>query len=669
MSNPTITVIENEWIPLPDGRRLSARIWLPKDASKNPVPAILEYLPYRKRDGTAPRDESTYPSFAKAGYAGVRVDLSGTGESDGDYDDEYSPRELTDACDVIEWISKQTWCSGKLGMMGISWGGFNSLQVAALRPPALKAIISIGSTVDRYNDDIHYKGGCLLYSNFSWSSTMLCYASRPPDPELVGDNWKETWLHRLNTQPFPLETWLKHQHKDDYWKHGSASENYAAIETPTLIISGWCDGYVNAPPTAAANFSAVTKAVNGPWIHKYPHFAWPKPRMDFISEAIQWWDCWLKGINNKASQLPAYRAYISENVRPTLRRETEQGRWVAENQMPSTDITLKHYFLGPFQQLLDIPIEIPNDIQQISICSPLDCGTASGEIFTLKPEGELPGDQRIDDAGSLVFDTETLTQSVEILGRIKLRLNVAIDKPLGNIIVRLNDIHTDDVINRVTWGVLNLAHRKSNENPKPMVPGQFETVEFELDECGYRFLTGHKIRIAISNHYWPMILPSSELTSTLIKLGPDSSLIFPIRLGNDSIEVAEPENQNPLPEYKNHRPAETKRWIERNIQTGETHYKVIEDTGETEMPSHGLCTRHREQSCWSITADDPLSYSATSHYVCWMHRGDWSIRTESDSSFSCDATNFYIKATVAAYESGKQVNLRHWEKVIKRQLV
>jgi predicted acyl esterase len=391
--------------------------------------------------------------------------------------------------------------------------------------------------------------------------------------------------------------------------------------------------------------------------------------MDFISEAIQWWDCWLKGIDNKANKLPAYRAYISENVRPSLRRETEQGRWVAENQMPSTDITLKHYFLGPFQQLLDIPIEIPNDIQQISICSPLDCGTASGEIFTLKPEGELPGDQRIDDAGSLVFDTETLTQPVEILGRIKLRLNVAIDKPLGNIIVRLNDIHTDGVINRVTWGVLNLAHRESNENPKAMVPGQFETVEFELDECGYRFLIGHKIRIAVSNQYWPMILPPSKLTTTLIKLGPDSSLIFPIRLGDDSIEVAEPENQNPLPEYKNHRPAETKRWIERNIQTGETHYNVIEDTGETEMPNHGLCTRHRDQSCWSITADDPLSYSATSYYVCWMHRGDWSIRTESDSSFSCDATNFYIKATVTAYESDKQVNLRHWEKIIKRQLV
>jgi putative CocE/NonD family hydrolase len=665
MKKAGIKVIENEWIPLPDGRRLAARIWLPQDAIKNPVPAILEYLPYRKRDGTAPRDESTYPAFAEAGYAGVRVDISGTGESDGDFDDEYSPRELSDACDVIEWISKQAWCSGKLGMMGISWGGFNSLQLAAMRPPALNAIISIGSTMDRYNDDIHYKHGCLLYSNFSWSSTMLCYASRPPDPALVGEGWKQTWLHRLNTQPFPLETWLQHQHKDGYWKHGSISEDYAAIETPTLIISGWGDGYVNAPPTAAANLSATTKAVNGPWIHKYPHFAWPKPRMDFIGEALRWWDCWLKGIDNQADQLPAYRAYISEDVEPGLRRASEKGRWVAEVKMPSETIKQQQYFLATNQQLLDIAG--PGDEKFLR--SPLDCGTSSGEIFTLKPESELPGDQRSDDAYSLVFDSATLEQPIEILGRPKLHLNIAIDKPVGNMIVRINDIHADGVVNRVTWGVLNLAHRNGNENPQPMIPGQFETVDIDLDECGYRFLPGHKIRVALSNHYWPMVLPPPEITTATIKLGVDTSITLPVGLDLETIEVAEPENPDPLPVYKNHRPADNKRWIERDIQHGKTLYHVVNDTGEDEMPGHGLCTRHLDESCWSITLDDPLSYQSTSRYTCWMRRGDWSIRTESNSSLSCDAENFYITATVTAYESDQQVNQRIWHKTIKRDLL
>ena len=301
--------------------------------------------------------------------------------------------------------------------------------------------------------------------------------------------------------------------------------------------------------------------------------------------------------------------------------------------------------------------------------SPLDCGTASGEIFTLKPEGELPGDQRLDDACSLVFDSEKIDQPIEILGRPKLRLKIAIDKPAGNIIVRLNDIHPDGVVNRVSWGVLNLAHRNGNENPQPMIPGQSETVEIELDECGYRFLPGHKIRVALSSHYWPMVLPPIEIATATIKLGSESAITLPVRQDRSSIEVAEPENPNPLPVYKNHRAAESKRWIERDIQNGKTHYHVLNDTGEDEMPDHGLRTRHLDQSCWSIGLDDPLSYTATSQYICWMRRGDWSIRTESNSSFSCDAENFYIKATVTAYESDQQVNQRIWEKTIKRQLL
>lgn len=666
MTKPSFKVLENEWIPLPDGRKLAARIWLPTQASKQPVPAILEYLPYRKRDGTAPRDESTYPDFAEAGYAGVRVDISGTGESDGDFDDEYSPRELDDACAVIAWIAEQKWCDGNLGMMGISWGGFNSLQVAALQPPALKAVISIGTTVDRYNDDIHYKNGCLLSSNFNWSSVMLCFASRPPDPELVGERWKEMWLHRLNTQPFPLETWLAHQRKDDYWKHGSISENYDAVQIPALVISGWGDGYLNAPPAAAQNLNNYSKAINGPWIHKYPHFAWPKPRMDFLGEAIRWWDKWLKGADNGVENLPDYRAYISENVRPLLLRENEPGRWVAEDSLPSRSIEKRDYYLAANQQLLE---QAPNDSDKLTLRSPLDCGTASGDIFTLKPDSSLPGDQRLDDAGSLVFDTPELEQPIEILGRPKLRLKISVDKPLANIIVRLNDIHADGVVTRVSWGVLNLSHRNGNEHPEPMEPGKAETVEIELDECGYRFLPGHRVRIAVSTNYWPMVIPPPEIVTAQIESGPETAISLPIRAGHDSIAVAEPENPEPLPVYACHSPAQNKRWVDRDLQTGETHYHLIDDTGESEMPEHGLRTRHYHHECWSITVDDPLSCRASSEYICWMSRGDWLIRTEAESKFSCDGGNFYIEATVTAYESDKQVNQRQWMKTIKRDLI
>ena len=658
MKKAGFKVLENEWIPLSDGRRLSARIWMPDSARKKPAPAILEYLPYRKRDGTAQRDESTYPSFARAGYVGVRVDISGTGESDGDWDDEYSARELADGCEIIEWIASQPWCDGNLGMMGISWGGFNSLQIAALQPEALKAVISIGTTVDRYNDDIHYKNGCLLYSNFSWSSTMLCFASRPPDPELVGDKWREIWLNRLKTQPFPLATWLANQRKNDYWRHGSISENYENVKIPALLISGWADGYINAPPAGATHL-VNSKAINGPWIHKYPHFAWPKPRVDFLGEAIAWWDKWLKGKDNGVEQLPAYRAYILEDARPLLKYEFQPGRWVAEQTLPAPETRSRYYYLAPNRQLLDIP----GRSRQKTLSSPQDCGSGCGEFFPLKADGEMAGDQRHDDSGSLVFDSGKLQQPIEILGRPKLRLKLAIDKPLGNIAVRLNDIHPSGEVSRVSWGVLNLAHRNGNESPEPMVPGRTVAIEIELNECGYRFMRGHKMRVAISTAYWPMIMPPPERVTATINLGQDAFIELPVRAGVDVYEMPEPADENPLPEYKMHQPELSRRWVERNFQTGESHYRVIDDSGEIEIPGHGLCTRHRHDERWTIAVDDPLSYRSESRYSCWMRRGDWSIHTEAESEFRCDADNFFIKATLRAYEGEELVHERSWDEI------
>ena len=658
MKKAGFKVLENEWIPLSDGRRLSARIWMPDSAHKKPAPAILEYLPYRKRDGTAQRDESTYPSFARAGYVGVRVDISGTGESDGDWDDEYSARELADGCEIIEWIASQPWCDGNLGMMGISWGGFNSLQIAALQPEALKAVISIGTTVDRYNDDIHYKNGCLLYSNFFWSSTMLCYASRPPDPELVGDKWREIWLNRLKTQPFPLATWLANQRKNDYWKHGSISENYENVKIPALLISGWADGYINAPPAGATHL-VNSKAINGPWIHKYPHFAWPKPRVDFLGEAIAWWDKWLKGKDNGVERLPAYRAYILEDARPLLKYEFQPGRWVAEQTLPAPETRSRYYYLAPNRQLLDIP----GRSRQKTLSSPQDCGSGCGEFFPLKADGEMAGDQRHDDSGSLVFDSGKLQQPIEILGRPKLRLKLAIDKPLGNIAVRLNDIHPSGEVSRVSWGALNLAHRNGNESPEPMVPGRTVAIEIELNECGYRFMRGHKMRVAISTAYWPMIMPPPERVTATINLGQDAFIELPVRAGVDVYEMPEPADENPLPEYKMHQPELSRRWVERNFQTGESHYRVIDDTGEIEIPGHGLCTRQRHDERWTIAVDDPLSYRSESRYSCWMRRGDWSIHTEAESEFRCDADNFFIKATLRAYEGEELVHERSWDEI------
>ncbi|WP_397544107.1 CocE/NonD family hydrolase [Roseovarius salis] len=217
-------------VPMPDGCRLAARIWRPVTAADQPVPAILEYLPYRKNDMTVERDASMQPYLAARGYAVVRLDLRGAGDSEGLMVDEYTEQELQDGYDAIAWIAAQDWCDGNVGMIGISWGGFNGLQVAAKRPPALKAIVTLCSTDDRYADDIHYMGGCMLGEQLGWASIMFGRNSLPPDPVNVGDAWREMWRERLRGSGLWLKNWLEHQRRDAFWKHGSICEDWSACK-------------------------------------------------------------------------------------------------------------------------------------------------------------------------------------------------------------------------------------------------------------------------------------------------------------------------------------------------------------------------------------------------------------------------------------------------------
>ena len=260
--------IEDMSIFMSDGCRLSARAWLPVNSENKPVPAVVEYIPYRKRDGTVFRDHLIHPYVAGHGFACLRVDMRGSGESEGVMLDEYTEQELKDAVEVIYWLSKQSWCSGNVGMMGKSWGGLNSLQVAAMAPEPLKAIVTGYTSTKRFSDDIHFKGGCLLNDNLRWAGVMLAYSARPPDPLLFGDSWRKAWLERLNAEPFLAENWLSHQTYDEYWKHGSVSETYSTFKAAVLTFGGWADNYMNAVPQLVENLQTPVKGIIGPWVHQ-----------------------------------------------------------------------------------------------------------------------------------------------------------------------------------------------------------------------------------------------------------------------------------------------------------------------------------------------------------------------------------------------------------------
>ncbi len=321
---PTST-IANTFIPLADGTRLAARIWLPKDAEADPVPAILEYIPYRKDDGTAARDALMHPWWAGHGYANVRLDQRGSGDSDGIILDEYTQQEHDDALEVLAWLAAQPWCTGKVGIIGKSWGGFNGLQIAARRPPELAGVISVASTDDRYATDIHYIGGALHgFQKQSWASTMLAYNARPPDPLFVGDRWREMWLERLDQTPPFLHEWVSHQRRDDFWKHGSVCEDYSDIEVPVYMVGGWQDGYTDAIFRFMEGYGGVSKGLCGPWGHVYPQSGLPKPAIGFLQDSLRFWDRTLKGIDNGMLERAA-GARVDPGVGRAVRRAARRA--------------------------------------------------------------------------------------------------------------------------------------------------------------------------------------------------------------------------------------------------------------------------------------------------------------------------------------------------------
>ena len=656
--------IENAWIELSDGCRLAARIWLPADAGDDPVPAILEYLPYRKRDGTAVRDELTHPYFAGHGYACLRIDMRGNGESDGLMFDEYLKQEQDDALEVIDWITAQPWCSGAVGMIGISWGGFNSLQIAARRPPALKAIITLCSTDDRYGDDIHYKGGCLLNENLGWAGTMLSFSSRPPDPALVGERWREIWLARLEATPHLAATWLKHPHRDAFWKHGSVCEDFGAIEAAVFAVGGWGDAYSNAIPRMLAGLNSPALGLTGPWVHKYPHFAVPEPRIGFLQEALRWWDHWLKDRDTGIMEEPKYRAYLQDAVPPRPYYEERAGRWIAEPSWPSPNIEPWRLHLNG-----DGLGNQPSAHEVRAVHSPQTTGAAGGEFCIIWLGPEAPLDQRQDDAGSLCFDSAPLTAPIELFGAPLVELSVASDRPVAFVALRLCDVAPDGAATRLSWGVLNLCHRDSHESPSPLEPDRTTRVRVQLDDFAAALPAGHRLRLSISSAYWPLIWPSPEAATLSVTCGV-SSLSLPVRPARDETAPTFPPAETAPPlEEEELRPVAHSRTLEQDQASGESVLRLLDDFGEYRNKSHGLATGAVARETYRITPDDPLSAQAETHWTQTLSRDDWSVRIEAFQSQRATKTHFIVTARIEAYEGEELVFERDWAEEVPRDLL
>ncbi|MCY3879166.1 MAG: CocE/NonD family hydrolase [Rhodobacteraceae bacterium] len=655
--------IRNCWIPMPDGVKLAARIWLPEDASADPVPAILEYLPYRKGDGTAERDHLTHPYFAGHGYAGVRVDLRGTGDSEGVCLGEYLKQEQDDALAVIEWLAAQEWCSGKVGMIGISWGGFNGLQVAARRPPALGAVISLCSTDDRYADDIHCMGGCILTDKLAWGATAFSIANTPPDPEIVGDRWRDLWLQRLRHNGLWMSDWFRHQRRDSFYAHGSVCENYADIEVPIYMVGGWADGYTNAVLRVIEHLPGPKKGLVGPWAHKYPHFAKPGPRIGFLQECLRWWDQHLKGIDTGIMREPVLRAWIQEPAPPASFREHREGRWVAEAAWQGRAREVMPLFPG------ELGLTVSDQGGGIVVASPQNAGWTAGSWCGYGMVADAALDQN-GEAGLMVsFESEPLAEDIELLGFPALETEVTSDTPQANLVAILSAVDGEGRASLFSYGMLNLTHRESHASPEPMPRGEARRVTVQLNACGQRIVKGQRIRLSLSTAYWPVIWPS-QAKATLRLSG--TRLDLPVRKARSDAEelrAFEPAESTAPMTTEPVSDANFTRCRRIDLVTGMEVYERISDSGGEIHTDTGMAVRDRSVESFSVHPDDANSAIGSTYWRKSYRRAGWEAEVETRIVVRALAGHWRIEASLTARDAEGLVETRNWREDIARDLV
>ena len=624
--------IPHFFITLRDGTRLAARMWLPDDVEAKPAPVVLEYLPYRKGDGTAIEDATRHRYFAGHGIASIRVDIRGSGDSDGLLTDEYSEAELNDAVEVIAWLAVQPWCNGRVGMFGISWGGFNALQVAALAPPALRAVISLCSTDDRYADDVHYMGGAVLANEMlGWAMTFLGFNVKPPDPQVVGERWRDMWQQRLEGTPAFVDTWLEHQERDAYWQHGSVCEDFSAIRCPVLAVGGWADGYTNAVMRLLDGLDVPCRGIIGPWAHQYPYMGRPGPAIGFLQEAVRWWDHWLNGNDRGVMDTPKLRVWIQEHATP--RSAVSSGRWLGSRLEPA-EFEARNLYLVERSLRAE-----PEDAAVVALSENLKHGIASGQWCPFGPH-DLPADQRPDDAVSLTFDTVPLEADVRLLGVPEFVVDLEGAVGGGQIVARLCEVAPDGSSLLLSWGVQRLDG--SNR------------AWVRLNTLGHHVRAGHRLRLAVATSYWPIVWPATGIAAPRLITGT-SHLVLPVwRAAGMAVAFDEPEC------------AEQAAFTV--LRKGSLS-KI--DGGTGRRSDHGRIRHANGMEVETVFIDDMTIEDGVPTVRCVrqfeMARGDWQTRMEVSGEMTGDRDGFDVNVGLIASLGDVRCADRTWRFRIPRR--
>ncbi|MGB3863794.1 MAG: CocE/NonD family hydrolase [Candidatus Aminicenantaceae bacterium] len=651
-------VIENSWLTMPDGVRLSVTFFRPTPRSpEEKFPVLFEYLPYRKDDTGPMRASSNYTYFIRRGYIMARVDIRGTGSSEGAVPSrEYSEQELDDAVVIIDQLSKFPESNGRVGMWGISWGGFNSIQVAMRQPPALKAILPTAATDDLFHDDVHHMDGAFHIDQFMPVMDHGYTLPQTPDYKLDEAYFQD----RFNTYPWFL-TYAKNQLDGEFWRKNSLRWQYDKIRIPCYLIGGLLDGYRDSIPRMLANMKVPIRAALGPYKHDWPHNGVPGPNYEWRHEAVRWWDYWLKDRDTGIMDDAPLALFMREGHGPDMDLQTTPGHWICD-EWPIPGTTWKKFYPSRDRQLTtSLGEETVEKLRYVP-----SYGVQTGLWW-----GEPTGDIRPDDAGALVYDSPVLTESFEIAGFPKVHLRVSADAPLAHWVARLEDVQPDGTISLVTGMLLNGSQRNSRLKPEALVPGEVYNLEFEMHFTTWTFKPGHRIRVAVSNALFPMIWPTPYPMTTELYLGAEKTCVeLPVI---PSVKYQVPAFLPPEPPEE--RPES--RWIvsesypwprgfyewKRDLWSTKTS---VEWKGYSNSESDDQRYYDYERNYYETNDVNPAESQFSGEAGRRMELNGRKLHIRTTLDVYSDEKNFYVTIVRDVYENDSLVRQREWKETIPR---
>lgn len=614
-------------------------------AALGPRPALVEFNPYRCRDGMLYVDSLMYPFFAERGYDCYRIDLPGSGDSSGHLRDEYTAEELSCCRQVIDLIGS----NGRVCMMGKSWSAMNALMVAAFDPPAaLAAVIFCCGSDDRFDEDVHYRGGAMMADNFSWASTMFGLNFLPPDPDIVPD-WQAEWTARAAQADFWLRIWgaPDNQARSAYWSDTAVRDHYDKVKVPVFLLSGWRDGYKNTVMRAVSGLanSPDVRALMGPWGHKYPFNGHPGPRIDWLRPVEAWLHSWLKEPDPMPPRLegwPQFLVWLGDSAPPSAEpRLTDPGRWVAEDAAwAEREISL---YLHPCQdgRLAGAPSS-----GSVVIDTPRDAGAdAMPETSSWGEAGnaDLPGDMTAGDAVSAVFDGDPLTEDLDLFGCPRVAFSFTARADRGALCFRLSEIDPmGGGVALLSYGFVNLTQLAGDRtSPSLLVPGRRYAAEIGLDALGHRIKAGWRLRLSVSTNWFPTLWPSTSTASPVtLHLGDGTWLRLPRRQPRSEDAGAKPLIGRYTADAERYCPSETlfpastTRGVWRGISDSGwyTELRKSFDHGKVRYGGllNGLVVNLAGGETYRAMVNGE-AYYATAHWATCYERGDWWARTETET--------------------------------------